>query len=108
MTQDQVTPFDRRFWRAQDIPGDEIVTLAVAHWDEETASRFVDASFMCLSQSGSYQVYHGRVTFNGSLEVAECECKDKHSKENEPVLYEGIRVCKHSLAALLKLGFFVD
>ena len=90
---DEITPFDRRMWRAMNIPDQDIKVRGVRSLDPETGSMFVDATFECKSQSWPGKTYRGEVAFDGELETCYCECPDTAKQ------------CKHAIRALMNLGF---
>jgi hypothetical protein len=93
------------------MPQGDITVSGIKFMDPETGSMFVRAGFTCQSQSDPATTYHGRVQFNGCIEVIECDCKDFTTPEEEldylPAYLEGHRVCKHASKALIETGYSI-
>lgn len=106
---DRITPLDRRYWRARQIPDEDCHISAVSAMDPDTGSRFTHAAFECDSQSDPEKRYKGIVSFNGQIEAISCDCPDCSSPpeelDYEPAYREGHRTCKHAEKALLLAGY---
>jgi len=100
---DTISPVDRRLWRAADIPPKHLVVWEIRLLDPSTGDVFVHANFACVSQTEPRTGHYlGSVAFNGTLESSACECADFGKAAAS---MDGQAVCKHVLAALLRLGF---
>ena len=94
-----------RLERAKKLLDNVEILVALSFWED--GERTVDAGFLCTSAAYPSVRYTGSIGFNGTLTRALCSCRDMdpyHDMTQAP-LVDGIQVCKHSLAAALKLGW---
>jgi hypothetical protein len=98
-----------RLERAKRIQG-LVLKNEIQFMDPEDGTMTREADFECPSANTPGKAYQGHVGVNGVVYSAECTCPDMWRPDATfPAIkipqVDGVQVCKHSLAALLKLGW---